>query len=664
MKLLIIFFLFLSTLYAKKDFYYSFINSSGAQISQQRKQNIADGFDLIQNARLLAKEGKIDEAYAQIKDFKEKNKLKVLDSDIIILYAELSLKKVSKRYIVDAAKVLEEAINSSKINEYDLAKAYMLLVDLKLNSNKAKDAKYFAEIIIKNFNDELTKTYGKIYLAKVYKYQKNNKKAIRVLYGILTKTNDKMIATIVADELFDLYISSEDYEKANELISKVLKSNIDYYANDSYLANRKINKLIKAGMPEHAADILKELLNRTTKEESIEDFKFKLANTYMLMYDRTNFYLEKAKELYKDIITDYSQGAYFKKSKMYIDEILMRQNRIKPSVIANKYDYSESMQQKALLQELLIDKEDKKFEKILRSKKIYKKISNKIAKRFGYASMNAIFDEVNIDRIRELLNQGKCFELNKALQSSRSETLTKLIEDETIKFKFFECLTEAPYERAYNQVKETFNKSRDANIYLYLERMAFVLGLTDEALDFSSKVEMVDNKDVLAKEFLYRYQILKSKDDSLSLDKFFSYTNRNLDFIKMNENNPVIVDFYYDYYLYLLKKEKFEKANDILMKLYEKQKDIKAFIYSPFVETELSRLAKDKNNIQGSLDYLLESLRTSRKIRPNEEVKIYYDILKSYENLGNNLKKDEYILKCKEVKGTSDSLYKKMCDEM
>ena len=58
-------------------------------------------------------------------------------------------------------------------------------------------------------------------------------------------------------------------------------------------------------MPEHAAEILKELLKRTTKEDVIEDFKFKLANTYMIMYDRTNYYLEKAKELYKDIINDF-----------------------------------------------------------------------------------------------------------------------------------------------------------------------------------------------------------------------------------------------------------------------------------------------------------------------------------------------------------------------
>ena len=664
MRIILLFLLVLNIVYAKKDFYYSFINSSGAQISEKRKQEINDGFDLIQNARILAKEGKVDDAYAQIKDFKEKNRLKVLNSDINILYAELSLKKLSKRFILDATKVLEKAINSSEINEYDLPKAYMLLVELKLETNRTKEAKYFAQIIINNFDDELVKTYGKIYLAKVYKYQKLYSKSIRILYEILAKTNDKLIATIVADELFDVYISNSQFDKANELITKVLKTNIDYYANDSFLANKKINKLIKAGMPEHASEILKELLERTSKEESIEDFKYKLANTYMLMYDRTNFYLEKAKELYKDIINDYAKGIYFKKSKMFIDEILMRQGRLKPSVVANKYKSSESMQQKALLQELINDKDDKKYKQILKSKKIYKKIAKVIVNRFGYESIDSLFDEVNIEMIKQYLNDGKCFELNKALKTSRKETLTKLIDDEVIKYKFFECLIEVPYERAYEQVKDTFNKSRDANIYLYLERMAFSLGLVDEALNYSSKVEMVDNEDVLAKEFLYRYEILKSKEDGLSLDKFFSYANRNQKFIELNIENPMIVDFYYDYYLFLLKRDNQEKANDVLTKLYEKQKELKAYIYSPFVEMELSKLDKENNKLQSSLDFLLESLKNTRKVKANDEVKIYYDILQHYESLGNNIKKLEYIEKCKNVKGSKDSLYKKMCDEM
>jgi predicted negative regulator of RcsB-dependent stress response len=664
LRLLIIIFLILNVSYAKKDFYYGFIDSSGVQISEQRKQSINDGFDILQNARTLARDGKIDDAYDQVKSFKDKNKVNILVSDTILLYAELALKKQSKRLILEASTELEASINSSKINQYDLAKAYMLLVELKLEINKIEDAKYFAQIIIDNFDDELTKTYGKISMAKVYKYQKDYPKAIKYLYEILTVTKDKNVATVVADELFDVYILDEKYDKANELITQVLKTNIDFYANDSYLANKKINRLIKAGMPEHAAEILNELLKRTTKEDSIEDFKFKLANTYMLMYDKTNYYLEKAKDLYKDIINDFPQGMHAKDAKMYIDEILMRQGFISPTVISAKYLEVEAMQQKALLQELLNNMNDKKYELILKAEKVYNKISNDIVKRFGYQSISDIYDEINIQIMKDYLAQGKCTELNDILKTSRNETLVKLIEDETVKYSFFECLVESPYEKAYLQIKDTFDKTRDANIYLYLERMAFSLGLSDEALEFSAKVEMVDDSNVLANEFLYRYQILKQKDDSISLEKFFAYANIHHDFFKVNENNPVIIDFYYDYYFNLLKNNDKKFANEILNKLYDKQKELKVFVYSPFVETELAKIAKESNENQKSADLLLEALKDTRKIKPNDEVKIYYDILNLYDTMGNKSKKDEYILKCKEVKDSVDSLYKKMCDEM
>lgn len=664
MKFIIVLFFIVNILYAKKDFYYSFIDSNGEQISEERKQTITDGFDILQNARILARDDRIDDAFAQVKSFKESNKIKVLSSDTMILYADLALKKKVKRLMLDTSNELEDAINSSIISQYDLPKAYSLLVELKLEVNKAEDAKYFANVIINNFDDELTKTYGKISLAKVYKYQKDYARAIKYLYEILTVTNDKEVATIVADELFDIYILDEKYDKANELISQVLKTNIEFYANDSYLANKKINRLIKAGMPEHASEILRELLKRTTKEESIEDFKFKLANTYMLMYDRTNYYLEKAKDLYKDIINDFPQGVYAKDAKVFIDEILMRQGFISPNVVASKYQESEAMQQKALLQELMNDKNDKKYELVLKTEKVYRKVSNEIVKRFGYNNIDEIFDEINIDMIKDLLSQNKCFELNDVLKTSRSETLEKLIEDESIKYSFFECLIEVPYERAYEQVKEAFEKTRDSNIYLYLERMAFSLNMLDEAYEFSLKVEMVDDKNTLAKEFLYRYQILRAKADVNSLERFFYYASSNPDFIKLNEMNPVIIDFYHDYYLFLLKGDKKKIAEEILNKLYLKQKEFKAFVYSPYAEMELSRYSKEKNNNQKAIDYLVEALENTRKIKPDDEVKIYYDILNLYDTEGKKTKRDEYLLKCKDVKGISDNLYKKMCDEM
>ena len=664
MKILLVLFIFLNILNAQKDFYYSFIDSNGKQISEETKQTIKDGFDIIENIKYLARNDKIDEAFTQIKELKEKNKLKILTSDIIILYSELVLKIDNKRLLLEASDDLEKAINSSQINEEDLSNAYMLLVDLKLAINKTSDAKYFAQIIIDNFDNPLTKTYGKIALAKVYKHQKDYKRSASSLYEILSTTKDKTIATLVADELFDVYILEGDVAKASNLISQVLKTNVEFYAVDTYLANKKINKLLKANMPEYAAEILIELLNTTTKEEQIESYKYKLANTYMRMYDKTNYYLEKAKELYKEIINDYENGLYSKSSSIYLDEILMRQGSIAPSVIAEKYQDSEEMQQKALMQELMIDKRDKKYENILKMQGVYRKISNDVAKRFGYKNMDEVFSEIDLEIIKDKIKDSECSELSQILQNASNETYSKIVEDEALKYSFFECMVETSNEKAYYQLKEIFNTNKDANIYLYLERMAFALDLKDEALDYSAKVEMVNDTNVLAKEFLYRYQILKSKGNSIDMEKFFSYTQLNPDFIKLNESNPVIIDFYNDYYFYLLKNEDKTNANIILKKLYDKQKAVKAYIYSPFVELELSKLEKELDNKQKSIDYLLESLTNTRKIKANDEVKIYYDILNLYDGLGNKSKKDEYILKCKEVKDSVDSLYKKMCDEM
>ncbi|MBS9782267.1 MAG: hypothetical protein KGV43_00485 [Arcobacter sp.] len=665
MRFLIIFFLLINILFAKKDFYYSFINSSGSQISEKQKQEVRDGFEIIQNVKNLAKEGRIDDAYEQIKRLKDRNKLKILESDIIVTFSDISLKKVNKRFIMDAEQLLENAVNSSKINTYNLSQAYILLVELKLALNKITEAKYFANTIINSFSDNLTKTYGKIQLAKIYKHMKKYKNSIVILYDILTKTKDKLIATIVADELFDLYLLNNQRNKAKELISKVLKSNISYYANDSYLANKKIDRLIKADMPEYASEILEELLNQAKKDEDIESFKFKLANVYMLMYDKTNFYLEKAKELYKDIIGDYSTGPYFKKSKMYLDEILMRQGVIKPSVIAQKYSSSSSMEQKALMQELLNDKKAKKFEKIFEAKKVYMKISDTIAKRFDYKSMKALFDEINIEMIKDFINKDNCSDVHKALQNARDKTIIKLIKSQSLKYKFFECLIEVPYEKAYFKVKDFFNSSYDADIYLYLERMAYSLGLLDEALKFSTKVEMLGNKDVLAREFLEQYRILKAKKDALLLKKFFIYASRNKDYINKSMDNPLIIDFFYDYYFYLLNKGQKQEAFDILKKLYDKQMEVKANVYSPFVEMELANEAKNQKDDEKALKFFLEAVKNTRRMKADDKVKIYYDILKLYDKKKEEDKKEEYLLKCKEVKGTSkDNLYKKMCDEM
>ena len=507
MRILFIILILICIVYAKKDFYYNFINENSKQISQDKIQEINDGFDILNYIKKLTKLDKINEAYSQIIILKEKNKIQILNSDIILLYSQIALRKNSKQIIYDAELILEKAINSSEIYENDLSKAYMLLVDLKLKINKVKEAKYFANIIINNFDNKLIQTYGQIYLAKTYKYQNNYKKSIKMLYTILTQTKDITIATIVADELFDLYMLNNERQKAYTLMKKVLKTNIKYYAQDSYLALNKINRLIKADMLEFCVEILQALLKQTSKDIIIEDFKFKLANIYMLMYDSKNINLLKAKELYKDIINDYPNARHTKKSKMYLDEILMREHKVQPSMLLKKYKDSSSIQQKVLLQELLNNKANKNYDFIFKAKKVYLGISNIIAKRFGYSSINAIYDDIYIEIIKNYLNNHQCVLLDKALKDARKKMLIKLVKDDTVKYNFFKCLVEMPKIETYSFAKQTFNLSKDANIYFYLEQIAYKLYLYDEALDFSSRIKMLNNENILSKEFLYQFLI-------------------------------------------------------------------------------------------------------------------------------------------------------------
>lgn len=662
--LVFLFIFFNGQLFAKKDYYYGFIDTNTDQISEIRKQKIVDGFEFLNSIKKLALDGKIEDAFEQIKSFKVKNDLRVLESDISILYSELALKMASKRIYTEAANTLELDIRQSKINEYDIAKAYSLLVELKLNTNKIDDAKYYANTLINNFDDEVSQTYGRINLAKIFKHQKLYDRAIVTLYKVLTETKDKFVATIVADELFEVYLLNDERDKAKELIKQVLKTNIDYYANDSYVANTKIDRLIKADFPEYAIVILKELLNRTKKEDAIESFKFKLADIYMSMYDRTNYYLQKSKEIYEEIINDFPNGKFISDSKMFIDEILMRQGIINPSILPAKYPNSEIIEFKALLQEMLNLKKDKKYDEILKTKKVYKKIPNKIAQRFGFKSIDEVFDEINIEYIKEYLVTNRCVEISDTLTTARKETLIMLAQDKIVSGMFFDCIVQNPTQKVYLIVKGAFEDSRDAQLYYNLERMALRLRYFEDALDFSSKLEMTNNEKFIKDEFLVKYETLKSLNDPIKLERFFLTADLNKDLINANIDNPMIIDFYHDYYLYLKSQKKFDEAYEYLVKLYEKQKDVKAFIYSPFVEQELSEMFKNKKDFESSEDYLLESLKNARFVKPADEVKVYYDLIKLFEIQGNKAKTSFYVDKCKNVNGAEDSLYKRMCKEM
>ena len=476
-----------STLYAKKDFYYNFINPDLTQISQEQKRKIVGASDKIKEIRRYIREGQLDVALKNIVMFRDTNQIEMLDSQAVLLQSEILYKINSVTKAAEANDLLEDAINNSEISQDDLLEAYRLLVLIKIKLNKTEEGEYYAKAIENSFDDPLSKVYGKVALSQIHVKRRDYRKAIKILRQELINTTSLEVATIVADELYDAYILNDQKDEAYDLVQKVLNRNIDYYANDSYKALKKVDKLVDADMSEFAIEILQKLIENSIHTDSIDNFRFKLADVYMKIAGFQKEYLPKAKQIYEDLIQAKINNPYRKRAKMYLDEIIMREGKFEPAMMASKYSGSETMQYKAMMQELLNAIEDEKFEQIIRMKKIYQGIFPSIVKRFGYESIEQIYNMVNSKMIKYYLQTNQCNQLNIVIKDIADDVLLLLIKDEKTIDKLFSCMIEVPDERTYKVAKDVYGKAKNNRIYFYLERVALILKKYDDAKAFSQK---------------------------------------------------------------------------------------------------------------------------------------------------------------------------------
>jgi len=671
-KIFFLILVFLVNANAKKDFYYNFINEDLTQISQDQKEKIVGASNKLKTIRRYVKEGQLDLALKTINIFVNTNKISILDSTAMLLKNEILYKLNTKSKSDEANKLLEQSINTSVISQDDLLEAYRLLVLIKLRINKPKEAEYYAKAIEYSFDDPLSKVYGKVAYAQIYMNNRNYNKAIKILRQELVNTTSLEVATIIADELYDAYIFNKQRDEAYALVKKVLNKNIDYYANDSYKALKKVDKLVTSNMSKFAIDILQKLLENASENDSIDSFKFKLANTYMEIAGFEKEYMPKAKKIYEELIQIKDNNPYFNRSKMYLDEIIMREGKFEPAMMAAKYSAYESMQYKAMMQELLNAIEDEKYEQIIRMRKIYNGIYNPIVRRFGYESIDQIYNIVNSRMVQFYLETKQCKQLNSVIKDVSDDVLLLLIEDKKNIDRLFSCMIDVPEERAYIIAKNAYGKAQNSEIYFYLEKIAIALKRFEDAERFSQKLDMFSDSKLLSDEFLYRFLINAQKNNPLNMQNFFAYARANQEFILNNENNPLIIDFYYEFYLYLLKENEEEEAISILNKLYKKQNEMKARIYSPFVEIELAKYAKLDDDYDTALGYLKYGLNVKRmkdgrsidrEIESDDLAHIYYEIAKIYEYQNKENRYKATIKKCKNLKNT-ESFYKKMCDKL
>jgi len=683
-KNILIYLFTVTLLFSKSDFYYSFVNDDMSQMSQDQKREILEASNNIKTIKRMMNDGEFDIALKQIEIFRKNNKLDIFDSEAILLNSQILYNIGNKTRAVEGDALLESAVNSSKINQDDLLEAYKLLVLFKIRINKAKEAEYYAKAIEHTFDDPASAVYGKIAFAQIHIKKREYRKAIKILKKELIEATNLDVATIIADDLYDAYILDKKFDEAKELVEKVLEKNIDYYANDSYKALIKVNKLIDAKMHNFAINILLKLLEKASVNDSIDNFKFILANTYMDLAGYESEYLEKAKVIYQDLIKVKDENnKYLKRAKMYLDEIIMREGKFDPQMISAKYSGSDPMQYKAMMQELVNAIDDQKYEQVVRMKKVYSNIPQEIISRFGYESIEKIYEDVNAKMLRFYLNTNQCQHLYSVIKTIDEASMIKLISEDNTTDKLFGCMIEMPQERTYNIAKNIYSKTKNPKVVFYLEQVALLLRKYDEAYEYSIRLDSIYqlsitpkekqiNSEILSDEFLYRFLVYGHKNSAYSMETFFTYALKNQEFIVNNENKPMIIDFYYQYYLFLLKHNEQNQAIDILYKLYEKQKDMNARVYSPFVEIELAKYAKLDDNYDKSLEFLEDGLSLSRlldgkvverKIKKDDLAQIYYEMAKIYEYQKKENRYKTMIKKCQNLKDV-DSYYKKMCDKM
>ncbi|OCL92243.1 tetratricopeptide repeat protein [Aliarcobacter thereius] len=646
-----------------KEFYYSFMGSEGKQIPEKTQKQIIETLQDIDSVRELYYEGYPKEAFEKIEEIKNNNKLSILKSEILLLYAELTLKFHTKKLLFDVTNELEQAVNEGFINQEDLLQAYLLLVELKLSINKIDEAKYYSETLINIFEGEKAKIRGKISLSKIYRYQKNYSASIKVLYEALALTNDRNEASNIANELFDVYLLEGRKEEAKDVMTQILFLTPSFYSNDFLLANKKVDTLLKLNINNLAISILKDLILQSKKADLSSKSKFKLANIYMNLYKGEKEYLMNAKILYKNIMDNYPNSELFNDSKMYYDEIRMRQKEITPSKVSEDYIEDEDMQNKAVLQELLNNYTDLKYEDIVKLRKIYEKIPRKTLNRFNIENTEFYIDNSFYELIKYYIKENDCLKLRALLKDVKQKILENILEEEILKDGLISCIKEEPSKDNYEQLREILKDTKDENIYLVLENIAFGIDNIDDAVYYSSKITGSKNKKLLEEEFLLKYQVLKQKNDSVLFDRFLKNSFTDKDIILNNSNHPMIIDFYYDLYMYFVKNEDEPNAKQTMKDLDMFQNNFKVFIYSPLVEFELSKINKEAKEYNKAIENLLNAIKNTRNIKSSDEVKIYYELVNLYIQTDNKDKKSEYLQKCKEVK-IEDNLYKTMCESI
>ncbi len=641
--------------FATQDYLYDYVDDRGVQLSlgEQRKFfKEYDGLNIIEEHITL---GEYKEAISKSRQLKSETTNKLIQSKAVLLQYRAILNQDKLKFIIQNEKRFIEDIENNQISEPDLPEAYMMYIDYLIKLNKYKKAKMYASKIIDTYSYPLYQEYGFIYIAKVYIEEGKINQAQVVLNKVLRTTKNVKIASLAAGIQFDIFIKQDKLLKAKSMIENVVKFNITFFANNPNLANDKLEILLKHHMYDVVIDIAKILLKENKNYKMVPSYLYKLATAQLLTLD-----LKSAKENFIKVMHNHRKSKYANKAKIGVDEILLREGKLNPISLASRYKDSPTMQQKILLQELINLKKNKKYKLILQQQKIYKKIVPSIIKSYGLDSIESILNNVRRLLVKQYLNNDRCKELALFLQDNNN-IFEELINQPKLEDKFLTCFSKTKYQDGFDYLYDKYKDTKNENLIYLLEKSAIQIGDYLKAFKLSLKLEKFGSKKLRQQEIIDRFLIINNIELLKAKDDFFHYLSNNMWLIESTQD-PMIIDILYQYYHFLENRQSSKnKSLHILHRLYETQNKLNTYVYSPFVEIELSTIEYETKNYKKAKE-LLEDVELKNSTKAKKVHRYHYLKSKIFKKLEMDIEFMESIDSC--IKSNGDSMWKELCKKV
>ncbi len=635
------------------EYLYDYMDHTGKQLSVKDKRQFFQQYASLNNIEESIVLGKYNKAIEDAQQLSKNATNKLIQSKATILLYRSILQQNKLKDIIINSKKLYKAITTYMIAEPDLAEGYMLYIDYLIRLKKFDKAKHYATKMINTDDYPLYKEYGMIHLSKIYTAQEKLSQAQFVLNKVLKNTDSIKIASVAAGIQFDIYIKQKKIEQAKKMISNILKYNIEFFIANPDTANTKLNTLMKYQMYDAVIEIGETLIKRSQNEKLKPEYMYKVATAQLLTLDLVN-----AKENFINIIHKYKLNKYAKKAKVGLDEILLREGKLKAESLLVRYKDSPIMQQKILLNELINLQKDGKYKLILSQQKAYRIITPSIVKAYGYKDMDTILEDVMQSLAKQYLKNGECIELTSFLRDN-NDIFSKIIKWNDLDKELLNCFAQTGYKEGFTYLNDKYKSSQDEEILYLLEKSAIEIKEYMEALKISFRLESLGSKEIRQKEIIDRFIIINNMDILKAKDDFFNYISNNRWLID-NTEDLRLIDILYQYYQFLEKTNSLYSI-DILEKLYNIQHQMQIYVYSPFVDIELATYYYEIKDYKKSKSILEKVI-----LRPLTKVKkvhrYYYLLAKTYNKLNMPIEYIQSIDTC--IKSKGDSMWKQLCKKV